>query len=233
MRHIFSHFRTQVKPEIATLPRLSESLQRAASENPKESQEELDYLSLESERQLPEVRKLSLISKVKNVVVNDWQLGERYCAISEEVLYIFYSFQDPYAEISMEIPSIFIGKGFNLEKSVIFQSRDLQVKVYFSNEENQEKFYKATFQAQNRYNTQCLNSAHSLPKNPAPLMPKPYSQKEQGPNYHNMNVWSRRISRSRMATIKKANRQSPTQPNEVEEEYVDMVPFLTQISSTN
>ena len=226
LNDLFFYYRTPAKPATNSLPRISESYQRAVLGNKdNQSNKDLDYLSLESERPLPEVKNFSLVSKVNDVVVNEWRLGERYCGISEDILYVFYSFQDQYAEISMSIPTIFIGKGFNKEKSVIFQSRDLQVKIYFLNDVNQEKFYKETFQAQNKFNLQYSNPTQSLPKNAAPQMPKPYSKKENGPFYLNTNTWSKRISRNRIAAMETTNDNSLSSIDNGEEEYVDMIPI--------
>ena len=230
--NLIFYFRTPVKPNTNSLPRFCDSFQRSNTENPTSLPErtEEDYLPLESERQLPDVKKFTLISKAKNVTVNDWQLGERYCGISGDALYIFYSFQDPYAEISMYIPTLFIGKGYEKEKSVLFQSRDLQVKIYLSNDDIQEKLYKATFQAQNKYNLQHSNPPQSSYKTSAPQMPKPYSKKEQGPVYLNTNSWSEKISRSRLGIEENSNKHSNSS-DDGEEDYVDMLHASPTIKS--
>ena len=70
------------------------------------------YVELKKERRLPPVTKFTKVNKAKNVWINHWQLGERYCGIADDVLYIFFSFQEVHAEISMELTNLYIGKGF-------------------------------------------------------------------------------------------------------------------------
>ncbi|KAI6647594.1 hypothetical protein LOD99_8668 [Oopsacas minuta] len=175
------------------------------------------YLILESVRRLPPSAQFSFISKAKNVNVNHWKLGERYCGIADDILYIFFAFQDVHAEISMELPNLYIGKGFETNndygKSVLFQSREVHLTVLFQNEELRDKCYTASFKAQNKRQQNTKISA------PLPTIPKPYVRKEQGPRYLNtildveMNV--------KHPTNKIENQ--PATVDSGEEDYVEMM----------
>ena len=147
---------------------------------------EQGYLKLRKERRLPPVTKFTKVNKAKNVWINHWQLGERYCGIADDILYIFFSFQEQHAEISMALTDLYIGKGFgnNEEKgnTVLFQSRGVHLILNFASEKLQEEFYKTSFSAQNK-NAFQQNSLRSVP---SPLMPKPYAKKASKQQYLNV-----------------------------------------------
>eukprot|EP00800_Vazella_pourtalesii_P013316 TRINITY_DN3184_c0_g2_i3.p1 TRINITY_DN3184_c0_g2~~TRINITY_DN3184_c0_g2_i3.p1 ORF type:complete len:304 (-),score=45.43 TRINITY_DN3184_c0_g2_i3:70-981(-) len=177
------------------------------------------YVELKKERRLPPVTKFTKVNKAKNVWINHWQLGERYCGIADDVLYIFFSFQEVHAEISMELTNLYIGKGFgnNEERgnTVLFQSREVHLILVFASEKLQEEFYKTSFNAQNKNASQ-----ENVPRYVAsPIIPKPYAKKGPKPNYINV------------VTKPQPNLNHPqydSQQNSVnidsgEEEYVDML----------
>ena len=173
-----------------------------------------DYLIVEKERKLPVISKFSQLNKMSNVIVNRWQLGERYCGISEGVLYIFLRFQDAHAEISMELPKMYLGKGSN-EKSILFQTREILIELISSDKEMQERFYQAAFRSQNIHD----KTARNVQTKDGPMIPKPYSKKDSEINYINISTnIAHKIKRWRPVKMRPDHMSSKT---EDESEYID------------
>ena len=189
---------------------------------------EQGYIKLKEERRLPPVTKFTKVLKTKNVWINHWQLGERYCGIADDILYIFFSFKETHAEISMELINLYIGKGFgNKEEqgnTVLFQSREVHLILLFSSEKLQEEFYKISFNAQNRNALQ-----QSLqPSVPSPIIPKPYAKKPPKQQYLNFV----REPQQKVSYPQYDCQQSTSTIDSGEEDYVDMMQSSQQLQNS-